>query len=204
MSTTTTHTGPRLRWPKAPPSQLNDSDPSRALARELRVAAAECGLGPDEVVQLLWADPEVRQHLSHEELAAETRRVFGEAGKGRPQALALIAKRLGDAVGRTFDHKKVVGPGQRALSRLSAIVGGSIFLIVSYLVIGGLAAGESHLLGDQGGVVSLFAFFISLLVLGLFEALHISVTQLKTSDLSGVALTHPLALRLHREFRDNF
>lgn len=201
---TTTPAGLRLRWPKMPLPHEKDSDPARSLAKELRTAAAECGLGADEVVQLLWADPEVRQHLSHAELAAETRRIFGESGKGRPQALALIAKRLGDAVGRTFDHKRVVGPGQRALSRLSTVVGGMIFLVVSYLVIGGLALGESHLLGDQGGVVSLVAFFASLLVLGLFEALHISVTQLKTSDLTGVALTHPLALRLHREFRDNF
>lgn len=175
------------------------SNPAADLADRLRKLAHHRGLAPDDVRILLASDDELARHLNDQALRQIVVEVFEE---GRPPAddrlLRLVAESLGDLLDESVD---IAGVGRSSLGRrLANLLGAFVGLAVAYLVIGGLLTGKSRLLGSAGPAASIAGFGALIALLALFEALHISVTQLKTSDLEALAESHPGAVRLHRQF----
>ena len=169
-------------------------DQMRALVRRMRLTDAA-------VVQLLLSDPVIADRVGrHQVESAVTRMLAGER-IGDTTTLSLLGARLAKLTGQPVAIEHVASRATRARRAGAQLFAAVLAPLCAYLVIGGLLDGQSTLMHGQPGIAALAAFTCVLCVLGLFEALHISVAQLKTSDLSGLIDRHPRAVALHREFR---
>jgi hypothetical protein len=173
---------------------------SRALA-EIGALVQRLRLSGSAVTQLLATDPALASRVPRSELPRLVRSLLDDGQVPDPRTLALVGERLGEQTGQPVDVTLLATRSARI--RAAGATGFAVALatLCVYLVIGGLLGGHSSLLPGTPGLVALAAFAVVLAVLGLFEALHISVAQLKTSDLAALAERHPRAVALHREFR---
>jgi len=88
----------------------------------------------------------------------------------------------------------------RQLGRTIRGVAATVLLLgVTYLVVGAAVEARSELTSDPVGVLLLLA--LCLFVLAVFEGMHIAVTVLRFSDLSGIGADRHRVRRLHRIFR---
>ena len=124
-------------------------------------------------------------------------------GGPRPKMAPLrdVLERLEDRLGRDLGAAELIGPLGRLGRRLADIVGAVTGLVCGYIVIGGLLESQSLLLGQSAGPLGLVLFLFVLLVLAVFEALHVAAAMLKIADLGAVAARYPRAAALHRRFR---
>ncbi len=129
--------------------------------------------------------------------------VFAHECPDDPAATTALATELEERFGESLDADSLAGPGARLGSLLAHAFGGVLGVSCLYLVVGGLLEGESERFPALPGAGLLLFFVGALAFLGLFEALHTSVTQLRLADLRGLADTFPRALALHRRFRDD-
>jgi hypothetical protein len=157
-----------------------------------RVAAAE-GLAPADLVQLLG-------NATEQERETIGPLLEGEEPKCRLAAASALAK-LEDALGTDLGSNVLCGRWTRLGQLLGDLVGFVIGPFCGYLVIAGLIEGDSLLLGNSMGPLGLLLLLVLLALLGLYEALHTSATQLKIADLGAVAERYPRAAHLHRRFR---
>jgi len=121
---------------------------------------------------------------------------------GRRPVLDVL-ERLEDRLGIDLGSGALASPAARAGSLLASAVGAVLSIVCVYIVMGGLIEGDSLLLGHSIGGWGLAMFLAILAVLGLFEALHTSVTMLKIADLGALASEYPRAAALHRHFRSD-
>jgi hypothetical protein len=159
---------------------------------EVEAATNGLGLRPSDLQQLVAAE------TSDQETA-----VGFLLGGSRPKLGALrdVLERLEDRLGRDLGAAELISPAGRAGRRLADIVGAVTGLACGYIVIGGLIDGQSLLLGHGSGPLGLLLFLFVLLVLAMFEALHVAAAMLKIADLGAVAARYPRAAALHRRFR---
>jgi hypothetical protein len=159
---------------------------------EVEAATNGLGLCASDVQQLVAAE------TSDQEAA-----VRFLLGGPRPKLAALrdVLERLEDRLGRDLGAAELIGPLGRLGRRVADIVGAITGLVCGYLVIGGLIEGQSLLLGRSVGPFGLLLFLFVLLVLAIFEALHVAAAMLKIADLGAVAVRYPRAAALHRRFR---
>lgn len=114
-----------------------------------------------------------------------------------------LAHDLEQRFDQTLPTDGLAGPLARAAWICARGVGIVLGVSCLYLVLGGLLQGESERFSGLSGPTALLLFAASLAFLGLFEAMHTSVTQLRLADLRGLAETYPRALVAHRRFRDD-
>ncbi|HKB51173.1 MAG TPA: hypothetical protein VKC63_07065 [Solirubrobacterales bacterium] len=117
-------------------------------------------------------------------------------------ATVALAHELEERFGERLHADRLASLASRLLSVFARVFGAILGVSCFYLVLGGLLEGESERFAALPGPTALLLFAFSLAFLGLFEALHTSVTQLRLADLRGLADTHPRACALHRRFRD--
>lgn len=188
---------PRPVAVRAPrPGSAND----RVLAA-IAALVARLRLSNAAVAQLLVGDASISARVPRDELPRLVASLLDDGQVPDPRTLALIAERLGELTGQPLDASAVTTRRVRAAAATASAFAAGLAVLCGYLVLGGLLGGHSGLLGGASGLVAVAAFAALLAILGVFEALHISVTQLKTSDLSALADRHPRAVALHREFR---
>jgi hypothetical protein len=147
-----------------------------------------------DVVQLLADAPD-------EEQEAVARLLDGDGDPPDRRAAAAGLARLEDLLDIDLGSSALSGVWRAVGRRLGDLVGIVVGPLCAYIVIGGLIEGDSLLLGDVTGAIGLVIFFALLALLGLYEALHTSATQLKLADLGAIAEEYPRAARLHRRFR---
>jgi hypothetical protein len=177
------------------PSQIQH--PSRDLAQAkstLDDVAAKAGLSADDLMQLISDAPDREREALRTMLGPNATPV-----RRKDATNALV--RLEDALGASIGSGTLKGRWNYVGQRLAGVVGLFIGPFCGYLVVGGLIEGDSLLLGKAAGPLGLLLFLALLAVLGLYEALHTSATQLKLADLGAVAEQYPRAARLHRCFR---
>jgi hypothetical protein len=171
------------------------------VAEEMRQVIARLRLSEQAVAQLLHGDPEVAGRFR----VTDVRRMIAMLVEGDQvpdsATLALLGERLGEMTGQSISVSRLSSRWARVRRAGSTVFAALLAPLCAYLVIGGLLAGQSALMRGRSAVPATIAFVVVLSVLALFEALHISVTQLKTSDLSALRERHPRAVALHREFR---
>jgi hypothetical protein len=171
--------------------------PATDLARcgsTLREFARGQGLTAADVLQLIADAPlEEREAVRH---------LFTSTGQSpRRSAAAAGLARLEDLLDVDLGSSMMGGKGRMVGRHLGDLVGLVVAGLCAYIVIGGLVEGDSLLLGETAGPIGLILFALLVAVLGLYEALHTSATQLKMADLGAVADRYPRAARLHRQFR---
>lgn len=176
------------------------SPDSRALA-DIAALVARLRLSTAVVTQMLSGDPALTRRVPAEELPRVVASLLDHGQVPDPRTLALVGERLGELTGRPLAVAALATRPARVRAAAASAFAALLTALCGYLVIGGLLEGQSSLMEGRSGLAALAAFAVVLAVLGLFEALHISVTQLKTSDLSALADRHPRAVALHREFR---
>lgn len=115
----------------------------------------------------------------------------------------LVLERLEDVLGVDLGAERLTSRIVRVGHRLADALGALAMLFAGYIVIGGLAEGDSLLLGKSAGPLGLALLLVMVSTLGLFEALHTSATMLKIADLSALAERHPRAAALHRTFHSD-
>jgi hypothetical protein len=159
---------------------------------EVEAATSGLGLSSSDLEQLVAAEN------SDQETA-----VRFLLGGSRPKLGALrdVLERLEDRLGRDLGAAELIGPLGQLGRRIADVVGAVTGLVCGYVVIGGLLEGQSLLLGDSAGPFGLLLFLFVLLVLAIFEALHVAAAMLKIADLGAVATRYPRAAALHRRFR---
>lgn len=138
---------------------------------------------------------------------ARTQRVLAELFAGElpvdVKGTVALAHDLEQRFDLTLPTDGLAGPIARAGWILARGIGVVLGVSCLYLVLGGLLQGESERFAGISGPVALLLFGVSLAFLGLFEAMHTSVTQLRLADLRGLADTYPRTLVAHRRFRDD-
>lgn len=77
-----------------------------------------------------------------------------------------------------------------------------LFCFITYIVVGGIAIGQSRLMGESGPIPSLGVLLLLIIALALLEGLQISVTTLRLRDFQIFRRKYPRAVALHRKFRD--
>jgi hypothetical protein len=176
-------------------SQIQHPPGDLALAKsKLDDVAANAGLDADDLLQLISEAPNTEREALRAMLDAEATPV---SRKDATNALARLEDVLGTQIGSGSLKGRWNFVGRRAADLLGLFLGP----FCGYLVIGGLVEGDSLLLGKSAGPLGLFVFLGLLALLGLYEALHTSATQLKLADLGAIAEQYPRAARLHRRFR---
>ena len=184
-----------------------------AIAERAVVAPARCP------ADLARARASLSAHLSSEGL--ETRHVYSLLAPLSPAAQAAadflladgvpasyrdvrkVLERLEDILGVDLGAARLTSQSVRVGHRLADALGAVALVFAVYVVIGGLAEGDSLLLGKSAAPVGLGLLLVMVGVLGLFEALHTSATMLKIADLGAVAARHPRAAALHRTFHSD-
>jgi len=99
-----------------------------------------------------------------------------------------------------IDASALDRPLKQALRPVPEIFAVALFAVTIYLVIGGLASGQSEL-AKGNGLLALALFAFLLVLLGAVEALHISVTLLRLKDLNAIRDEFPRTFRAHEIFR---
>lgn len=178
-------------------SATRTSGPARRrVLSQVRAVCALHGIGPDQLEMFL------RDDASSNPRVANVASVF-EGGASLDVSNMEICKVAAEIERRTGHPIATNGlePRRSRLARRAAdCVGAVLGLASAYVVIGGLLNGSSELLPGAGGLMSASLFAATLTVLALFEALHVCVVQLKTSDLGSLESSHPRATRLQRQF----
>lgn len=138
---------------------------------------------------------------------ARTQRVLAQLFAGElpvdVKGTVALAHDLEQRFDLTLPTDGLAGPIARAGWMFARCIGVVLGVSCLYLVVGGLLLGESERFGGLSGPAALVVFGASLAFLGLFEAMHTSVTQLRLADLRGLADTYPRTLVAHRRFRDD-
>ena len=176
------------------PAKTKASD-LRQCSRLLRTVVEREGLSHHDVSQLAGATD------LHQKAAVDF--LFGHVALASRRAVCEVIERLEDKLGVELGSNKLVSPTRRVGKLVADAIGGFLAFVCSYIVIGGLIEGDSLLLGQSIGAWGLALFGVILCILGLFEALHTSVTMLKIADLGALAANHPRAAALHRHFRSD-
>jgi hypothetical protein len=156
------------------------------------------GLSEGEAIELVNS---ARIGVSPSRTEAVLAEIFAGESPGDIRATVAVAHELEERFGEPL-KTDLASPLARLGWVLARIFGTALGVSCTYLVVGGLLEGESERFPAAPGPLGLFVFAFALAFLGLFEALHTSVTQLRLADLRGVAETYPRALALHRRFRD--
>lgn len=174
----------------------------RAITRSMTIDACRSTVGQAvdasglEETQVLGLVPDAPS----DEQDALRALLRGEQPTGR-RATARAIARLEDVLGVDLGAEALRGRFNwfgRGLADFVGLIAGPF---CGYLIVAGLIEGDSLLLGNSIGPFGLVLFLGLLAVLGLYEALHTSATQLKLADLGGIAGRYPRAARLHRRFR---
>ena len=176
----------------SPRARTTPADLERCATR-LRTLTENEGLTADNVRQLLGPS-------SADECAALDF-LFDERSTASRRAMRRVLERLEDRLGVALGATELTSSVTRVGRRIADLVGVVVGLASGYIVVGGLIEGDSLLLGDSVGPLGLLLFVGVLALLGLFEALHTSATQLKIADLGALAQRFPRAAALHRHFR---
>ena len=178
------------------PSTRGRSGDLHFCASKLMETAESAGLSSADLTQLL-------SDATEEEQAALSAIIAGDGDppprKATVGALVRLEDALGVDLGSSSLHGRWSGAGRRAADLIGLVLGP----FCGYLVVAGLIEGDSLLLGDSVGPFGLVLFVALLALLGLYEALHTSATQLKLADLGAVADQFPRAAQLHRRFRSD-
>jgi hypothetical protein len=155
---------------------------------------------PSDVLEHLTAAPHdteqnranhdlIRQITCDEPLSSsvETREIVG------------VAKALERKTGlNVFDEDQTYGLKRLAIVA-SQLVGLGLLLTCSYLALGGLLTTNNAISGNNH-TFSLLFFVALLVVLGVYESLHIAVTQLRLADLRALEEKYPRTASLHTKF----
>lgn len=76
-----------------------------------------------------------------------------------------------------------------------------LFLFVSYMVLGGIATGQSSLLRNSDPFLAFAVLLFLILLLGSLEGLQISITILRLKELDHFSSEYPRAYKLHKKFK---
>jgi hypothetical protein len=161
-------------------------------AKRLRSTVNELGISRTQLVQLLNGP-------SPAELGALDAMLSGGSAAGR-DAVREVLIRLEDRLGANLGSGELCSRLDLVGKHLASVVGGILGVFCCYIIVGGLLAGQSLLLGNGAGPAALLLFMAVLAVLATFEALHVSAAILKIADLGALAERHPRAAALHRRF----
>jgi hypothetical protein len=169
------------------------------LAAHIRALYQREGISEEEAIVLAKS--------SEEKMAAgRVERVLSQIFSGEypddARAAVYLAHDLEERFAEPLPSDNLVGPTARVGKTVATGLGCALWAFCMYFVLGGLLEGESERFSGLPGPVALFFFVVMLAFLGLFEALHTSVTQLRLADLRGLVDTYPRAYELHRHFRD--
>ena len=171
---------------KERPSDLN------RCGKHLRKTVAGLGFSRTYLVQLLGKPTAA-------ELGALDSLLGNSQGADRSAVRDVLVK-LEDRLGIDLGSGELCGRLNQIGKHLASLTGGVLGIACCYLVVGGLLTGESLMLGDNAGPAALLLFLLVLLVLAVFEALHVSAAMLKIADLGALAEQLPWAAELHRRF----
>ncbi len=89
----------------------------------------------------------------------------------------------------------------KILKHTKLFLGILLFLFTSYILIGGIATGQSTFLNISNPALLFALLLVLILLLGAFEGLQIGVTTLRLKDVSTFQNEYPKAYSLHRKFR---
>jgi hypothetical protein len=194
----------KLRLPFAPwRSERSGGSQIRGLPELVERVREICrfeGLTEGEAAELV-ASPGA--DLSKTRIERALGQIFAGECPDDVAATTALAHELEERFGEPLRAEDLAGLWMRIGSRLARAFGVVLGVSCLYLVLGGLLEGESERFPALPGPGSLLFFVAALAFLGLFEALHTSVTQLRLADLRGLGESHPRALALHRRFRDD-
>jgi hypothetical protein len=162
-----------------------------------------------EVVQGLDVAPEVLEHVLPQVGSAAIRHELAQAlTAGAPEAgeltsisteqLSDMAQALEAKTGLNVHDEWAVFGFARALQVASQVVGAVLLPACAYLTIGGLLAYGKPMVASP--VISLVLFSVLVVILAVYESLHISVTQLKLADLRALETEFPRAARIQKRF----
>jgi Silicon transporter len=98
-----------------------------------------------------------------------------------------------------IDPSALDPPWVHVVKAAPKVVAAILFVVTSYVILGGLLSGESDLISDPAFAFLAFLFLLSLLAA--VEALHISVTLLRLKDLNAVRDEYPRTFASHKIFR---
>jgi len=171
------------------------------LARRIASLCRREGLTEADVVALVLLDGPGA--VKEARLRRTVSLVFAGETPPDARATATLAEALEQRFGESLGVENLAGPVARLLAHVSELVGAVLGFSCLYLVLGGLLEGQSERFPTLSPTLSILVFVAFLALLGLFEALHTSVTQLKLADLRALATTHPRACALHRRFYDD-
>jgi Silicon transporter len=195
--------------PLAPPPASSErarattgASASHRVAVQVREVCALHSIEAEQLGLLLASAPELRDH-SRGDLADAAHAIVDEGPVPDLAVLRAATRVVEEDIGHGLSaaglERPIAAIGRRGGDALGAVLG----LLCGYVVIGGLLEGHSDLLSAVPGPVALLAFATVLSVLALFEALHVSVVQLKTSDLGALADAYPRTYALQRRFRSD-
>lgn len=168
----------------------------RRVLGQLRAVCALHGIGPDQLEMFLR---EGQPGFARETDVAGV--LDGDSSLDVSDAeLCAITEEIERRTGHPISTRGLESRRSRFGRRAADCVGAVLGITSAYVVLGGLLGGSSELLPGAGGLVSTALFVVTLAVLALFEALHVCVVQLKTSDLGSLEASHPRAMRLQRQY----
>jgi hypothetical protein len=168
------------------------------LAVEILALCRREGLGEVEVEALVAR----QQRTDPERLQVAIPRLFAGERARDHGAIVALGELLEERCGEPLQAALVRTPLALLGSRLATVFGALLGISCTYLVLGGLIEGQSDGFTGLGPLAALLLFFGLLAFLGLFEALHISATQLHLMDLAGLRASHPRACCVHDRLLD--
>lgn len=180
------------RWPRAHVRGLAE------LAEQILALYRREGIGIEEASVLAGHGVEIHKDRIERTLG----QIFAGECPDDAGATVALAHDLEQRFDAPLPADDLAGPLRRAASAVARLFGVTLGVTCFYLVLGGLLAGESERFSGLSGPVALLLFGVALVFLGIFEAMHTSVTQLRLADLRGLAQVYPRALAVHRRFRD--
>lgn len=112
-------------------------------------------------------------------------------------AFREFAEGLNDALGLSLSCQVFESRLGRSWKRLRTLLVALVFGFVSYIVLGGIAAGESLIMGSRVAIAFLILAAL-VFCLAILEGLQISLTTLRLKDLADLRHQYPRAFLLHK------
>ena len=118
------------------------------------------------------------------------------------RAFKILLQELTELLNISLSLKSLESKLNRLASPLKNVWTITLFCFITYLVIGGIATGQSRLVGASEPITAFGILILLILVLGSLEGLQISITTLRMKDFSSLQPKYPRATALYSRFRD--